>query len=118
MPNIGDEIMKQYMHRRRWFVPGSSLNKVARVIAKREGFVDSSGKPDIGVATQIRNSIEEYVRHGQIRICKKGGSVGCRKASPNEVQTFKRRGIPSRKMPVRRQQATSRKYAVTTALAT
>lgn len=90
MPNRGDQIVKQYMKRTRFFVPGHDLLAAARTMAVRAREVHVNGKPDKGVVKQIHNRLEHYVNGGLVVFhIGDDGAPGYRKATKDESDHFK-----------------------------
>lgn len=117
MPNFGDQIVKQYMRRNRWFVPAPSVIMLAQTITVREGRVADDDTPDLFVMKQVEAALHERIARGEIKACKHAGGSGYRKASKREVEKFRSRGLPSHKSHPQRKPAPSRKRKVATALA-
>lgn len=116
MPNRGDQIVKQFMRRNRWFVPAVGVNELAgRIVraqlAEGEAVLDS-------VLEQAREALAAHMKNGEIKVCKRAGTSGYRKASGREVEHFRRRGLPSHKSRPKKTRAATRKRKVATALVT
>lgn len=114
MPNRGEEIVKQYMNRNRWFVPAPSIVGLAEQIIIRGHYTDERGIISLVLLEQVRVALVTRMNGGEIKICKRAGSTGYRKASGREVETFKRRGLPSHKSRPKRTHAPSRERLATT----
>lgn len=114
MPNRGEEIVKQYMNRNRWFVPAPSIVGLAEQIIVRGNYADERAVIDRVLLEQVRTALVARMNGGEIKTCKRAGSIGYRKASGREVETFKRRGLPSYKSRPKRTHAPSRERLATT----